>query len=562
MIEVSSRPDFIIIGGGSAGCVLAGRLTEDARISVLLIEAGDDVKPGETPPGISSSYPMALFHGTRWLWPDLMVYRNRDDPTSLSVPVFYEQGRVLGGGSSVNIQAANRGIPADYDEWQQLGAAGWSWSDVLPYFNKLETDQDYTGSLHGTSGPVSIRRVPRPAWGPLARVTGDALAKIGFEELQDQNSDFRDGFFGPAISNDGMRVSASRAYLTDAVRSRKNLTILTNAMVLRIIFSGGRATGVSYDRGRGPEYAAARNVILSAGAIHSPAILMSSGIGPGTLLSSLDIPVVNDLPVGRALFDHPGIVVGTYLPRSLRLDRTHDRHSHVCMRFSSSEDSKADLYLAVGNKISWNAIGYRIGAFFLWLNKPYSRGTVTIRREGTGFAPVADFKYFDDARDIERLSTGIKTVMDLADRIPGLSGDDLFPIRQTKLSRRMNRVGRFGGGLAMAAAAALDVGFLRKALLQRTVSYKQPLRTLIADSGLTQSYLKEFAFGYWHPSGTCKMGGTASSDAVVDTEGRVRGMENLYVIDASIMPAIPRANLNIPTLMIAEKLSDALKKRC
>ena len=223
--------DDVIVGGGSAGCVVASRLSANRTRRVLLVEAGTDTVPGAEPAEILDSYPMPLFFGDRYIWPGLTASAGRTG-NAAAVSRAYEQARVMGGGSSINVQSANRGLPRDYDEWRDLGAEGWGWDDVLPYFRKLETDLDFAGPLHGNNGPIPIRRISQPDWPPFGAAVGAAFAASGVPFRQDQNSEFEDGIFPPAFSNrNDRRVSSAAAYLDEATRRRGNLTIWAGTQV-------------------------------------------------------------------------------------------------------------------------------------------------------------------------------------------------------------------------------------------------------------------------------------------------------------------------------------------
>src|ERR1700759_3153089 len=224
--------DYVIVGGGSAGCVRAHRLSAVPSLRVALIEAGADTPPGAVPAAILDSYPMPVFCGETYIWPDLKAMATKD-----AAPRVYEQGRVMGGGSSINVQSANRGLPRDYDEWAANGAPGWAWNDVLPYFRKLERDLNFPeGELHGSDGPVPIRRIMPEDWPPFCHAFADGLRANGFATLQDQNAEFGDGLFPGAFSNvDDKRVSTAVAYLDEATRKRPNLTVYSNLRVERIV---------------------------------------------------------------------------------------------------------------------------------------------------------------------------------------------------------------------------------------------------------------------------------------------------------------------------------------
>ncbi len=362
--------DYVIVGGGSAGCVLASRLSAVAQNRVLLVEAGVDTPPGSVPAEIRDAYPMALFFGDRYIWPGLRVTANRDAEGRPNVRS-YEQGRVMGGGSSINVQSANRGLPRDYDEWAELGATGWAWNDVLPYFIKLENDLDCNGPLHGKAGPLPIRRTTRNAWPPFAHAVATAFATSNLPFRLDQNGEFEDGLFPPAFSNlGGQRASTATCYLTEEVRRRTNLAIWPETQVMRLLVSGPRADGIVMRRRDGTETTArARRIVLTAGALQTPAILMRAGIGPGAHLRDHGIPVAIDRRgVGQNLRDHPTLTFCQYLPPALRLPEQTRRASFLALRYSSgmSGGSASDMYITASARAGWHALGSRLALYFLW----------------------------------------------------------------------------------------------------------------------------------------------------------------------------------------------------
>ena len=235
---------FLIIGGGSAGCVLAARLTEVPANEVTLIEAGRDLTAATMAPHVRSRYPGRAYIDDNNLWPNLKAYLGSAGGASRA-PRKYEQGRLLGGGSAINAMVANRGAPADYDDWVSLGASGWSWDDVLPYFRKLESDRDFSGPYHGDSGPITVRRISEAKMSPLAKGVIASFKAQGFPELPDQNGKWEDGVFvgAIAVTDKGERLPTSVAYLTDEVRRRPNLKIITEHLAEKLLFDGKKAVG-------------------------------------------------------------------------------------------------------------------------------------------------------------------------------------------------------------------------------------------------------------------------------------------------------------------------------
>lgn len=315
--------DHVVVGGGAAGCPLAARLSERSPIRVLLIEAGTDYPPGQEPVEILDIFAATAYSDARFIWGGLKAAYG---PRPGNAPderrrTRYTAGRVIGGGSSINGMAANRSLPSDYDGWAKAGASGWDWSGVLPFFKKLETDSDFDGTLHGKDGPIRLQRYPPERWPGFTRGVFKAIEDQGWFNIADQNARFEDGFFPVAYSHtDTTRMGAAWRYLTAEVRRRPNLTIIGETKVDRLLFDGLRCTGVRVRGPGGEREIGAREVIVSAGAIHSPVLLMRSGIGPAYELRDHGIDVVADRRgVGKHLMEHPGVNFGCFLKPPARL---------------------------------------------------------------------------------------------------------------------------------------------------------------------------------------------------------------------------------------------------
>lgn len=555
------RFDYVIVGGGSAGCVLAHRLSAAPSVRVALIEAGADTPPGAVPAAILDSYPMPVFCGDTYIWPDLKA-----KATKHAAPRVYEQGRVMGGGSSINVQSANRGLPRDYDDWDANGADGWSWRDVLPYFRKLERDVNFPGGeLHGSDGPVPIRRIMPKDWPAFCHAFANGLRANGLAELQDQNGEFGDGFFPGAFSNiDDARVSTAIAYLDEATRKRPNLSVHANLRVERIVMEGAAARGVVAIAGNGERVRfEANEVVLCAGALQSPAMLLRAGIGDARELAAQGIACTVDVPgVGRNLQDHPSLTFCHSLEPRFRMPLARRRASMTAARMSSGvagcDDS--DLYLSSATRAAWHALGNRLGLFFLWCNRPYSRGRVQLASPDAAAAPRVDLNLLDDERDLQRLAVGVRMLARIVDA-SGLGRDprDFFPAAFSPRVKALSRVGDGNALLTSMLGVLLDTPApLRRLLIERFFTRGMKMSALINDDRALDDFIRANVFGVWHASGTCRMGGPQDRDAVTDTEGRVRGTQGLRVVDASLMPRLPSANTNIPTIMIAEKIADAM----
>jgi 5-(hydroxymethyl)furfural/furfural oxidase len=554
--------DSLILGGGSAGCVLAARLSEDASQRVCLIEAGRDISQTTMPDAIRSRYPGRAYLDTNNIWQQLKARMSA--PAALRR---YEQAKLLGGGSAINALMANRGAPADYDEWEALGARGWNWQACLPWFRQLEADCDFTGDLHGANGPVRIQRTAWSRISPFVRAVLGTLQAQGHALHDDQNGPWEDGTFigSIAVSAAGERIPTSVCYLSDAVRARKNLSIRTGLVVERILFDGQRATGARLLRADGShEDVYAARVIVSAGAIHSPALLLRSGIGPASDLAALGIAVRADRAgVGRNLMEHPSIAVSAFLPRAARTPFPDEHHEQAIVRFSSGlpDTVPGDMHGAILSRSGWHSVGYRLGTIFFWVNKSYSRGRVTLASTSPLDEPHVDFAMLSDRRDLERLKLALRFgAQTLCAPTMAAHRDVVFPSSYSPRVAAVAVPGMWNAFQRGALSALLDIaGPLRGALVRRVVTQGVSIDELLADDAAMTEFVTRSVGGTWHPSGTCRMGNSRDPMAVTDADGAVYGVQGLHVCDASLMPSIPCANTNVPTIMMAERVAGMLK---
>jgi choline dehydrogenase-like flavoprotein len=549
--------DVVVIGAGSAGAVVAARLSEDPVRRVVLIEAGPDTAPGAVPEDIRSIFPMA-YANRNYFWPLTTTFRNGE------APVPFLQPRVMGGGSSVMGMIALRGLPHDYDGWEAMGARNWGWRDVLPTFLAMTDDLDEAASKRNVRGPNMVRRLPRKIWPLYMQRLEEVMKAKGVASHQNIYATDTDGFFPTPLSHDHERATSARCYLTEAARARPNLTIMTGTRALRIIFNGTRVAGVEIGRNGETRIIPAREVVVSAGAVHSPALLLRSGVGPADKLRKLGVTVVADRQgVGCNYQNHPQLHFAATLRRGSRMSANAQHYIMTGLRFSSGVEggSPGDLFHYYTGRVSRSPFGLNMAMVACCLYAPRSRGVVALRSSDPNVPPRVDQGFLADPLDRERMIISARTAHSmLLDPAVRSCLEEIYLMPRLAPLRLINGVGlnglakRIGATLVLGAPAAV-----RRAAIGRAIRPGRLIADEKADYPISDDEILDATGASFHPSATCAIGAADNPMAVVDPQCRVYGVDGVRVADASVMPTIVSANTNMPAMMIGERVAEFIR---